>query len=342
MKFKTVSYLVYIALFFIIPHQAYAETFNINPGESIQDVIDSAADGDILELSAGTYFGDLDYSGKNITIRGIGRDTVINGTGVGPVVSFQSGEGLSAILDSLTVTGGNDSGGILIKDSRANIRRCFVIFNRSEANGSGIYVTGNDPDGNSAALFNNVIAFNRLRRRAGGDPHGVFIRDAKPNLTNNTIVRSDSNGIFITGNSSPTIKNNILAFNGSRRRNVGRGICVINIPETESPIITYNLFFRNRRGSVFFIPSGEDAINYTNDQIVPFETTLSDYFTGESASFTDNIFGNPRFRRLSRARNLRLRSNSAAIDAGDPQDLDEDNSIADLGASGGFFPIFNE
>ncbi len=127
---------------------------------------------------------------------------------------------------------------------------------------------------------------------------------------------------------------------GSRRRNVGRGICVINIPETESPIISYNLFFRNRRGSVFFIPSGEDSVNYTNNQITPFETTFSEYFTGESASFTDNIFGNPRFRRLSRARNLRLRSNSAAIDAGDPQDLDEDNSIADLGASGGFFPIF--
>ena len=49
-----------------------------------------------------------------------------------------------------------------------------------------------------------------------------------------------------------------------------------------------------------------------------------------------------RFRRLSRARNLRLRSKSAAIDAGDSQDLDVDNSRADIGASGGLLPDFSD
>ena len=341
---KQISKLAFIAFFFININAIYAETFNLNPGDSIQATIDSAADSDVIELAAGTYPGDIDYSGKNITIRGLGRDTVIQGTGEGPVVTFQSGEGLTAQLSRVTVTGGNDSGAILVKDSRANINRCFILFNRADDNGSGVYITGNDSEGNSAALFNNVIAFNRLQRGGSGDPHGVFIRNSSPSLINNTIVRGDSNGIFVTGTSSPTIRNNILARNGSRRRNLGRGICITNVPTSESPIVNYNLFFNNTRGSMFFIPEvsipEQDPDNFSNREITEFETTLSYYFTGENASFTGNLFGNPRFRRLGRARNLRLRSKSAAIDAGDPESFDADLSRADIGASGGDFPIF--
>ena len=180
MKTKFFNSIVLVAFFFIFSHNAFAETFSLNPGDSIQAIIDSASDGDVLELSSGTYSEDINYSGKNITIRGEGRDTIISGTGTAPVVSFISDEPLTATLDNLTITGGNDEGGILIQNSRATISRCFVIFNRSEANGSGIYISGNDSEGNSAVLFNNIIAFNRLKKGSGGDPHGVFIRNADP------------------------------------------------------------------------------------------------------------------------------------------------------------------
>lgn len=56
----------------------------------------------------GTYTEDLDLQGKDLLVWGVeGPDaTLLQGTGVGPVVSVQSGESLSATLRGFTITGG--------------------------------------------------------------------------------------------------------------------------------------------------------------------------------------------------------------------------------------------
>lgn len=121
---------------------ASAETINITPSDSLQLTIDAAADGDLIVLGLGTYVGDIDFKSKKITILGTGEDTVIQGLGNNPVVSFISGENNESILDSVTITDGNEQGAILIKDSSPIIRRYYIRSNRSIRNASAIFVDG--------------------------------------------------------------------------------------------------------------------------------------------------------------------------------------------------------
>lgn len=353
MKLKSVPYLVYffflvyITLLFIIPNNSYAETFNINPEVSIQDLIDSAADGDLIILGLGTYVGDIDFKSKKITILGAGKDTVIQGSGNSPVVSFVNGENNESILDSVTITDGNEEGAILIKDASPIIRRCYIRSNRSIRNASAIFVDGElvetiaDVDVSTPAIINNnIIAFNRRNKREGKVPAIIFIKEASPEIFNNSIVRNDNDGILILGNSSPRIRNNIFFRNGSSRRVLGSGIRLDSIPAESNIVISYNLFSRNELGSVFYEDADGDFSRFQNAELTEFEEFLTETFTGEDSSFTGNISGDPKFIKIRKIKDLRLRKNSPARDSGDPADFDPNNSRVNLGANGGEFGVY--
>ena len=218
----------------VLPIQA--ATISVGPGESIQAAIGSAGDGDVITVSAGTYVEDIDFLGKAITVVGVGSDSVLHGTGNGPVVTIASGEGNDSVLDSLLITGGlaDLGGGILIQNSSPTIVRNVIFNNQARTQGSGVFVQAS-----SAILSNNLIIYNRTGQ---GDPHSVEITDAAPQIINNTIVRGDSNAIILHGNSPALVMNNILALNG------GRGIC--DFSADGSALIHYNLFFRNQKGAL--------------------------------------------------------------------------------------------
>ena len=58
-----------ILIFFLICGSAFAATITVQPGESIQEAIDQASSGDIIEVMSGTYQGNLDI--KKETLIGI-------------------------------------------------------------------------------------------------------------------------------------------------------------------------------------------------------------------------------------------------------------------------------
>jgi hypothetical protein len=215
---------------------AHGVTIPVDPGESIQAAIDASTDGDVIAVSAGTYNENIDLRGKAITLVGAGPDSVIRGTGTGPVVTITSGEGSDSVVDSFQITGGvaDEGGGIVIRDSSPTIVRNVIFNNRARRQGSGVFI-----EASQAVLSNNLIVYNATAR---GDPHSVEVTDAAPQIINNTIVRGDSNGIILHGNSPAIVMNNILALNG------GRGIC--DFSTDGSATIHYNLFFRNRRGAL--------------------------------------------------------------------------------------------
>jgi nitrous oxidase accessory protein NosD len=231
------------------PAFALGATVAVGPGQSIQAAIDAASDGDVVTIEAAVFNEDLDFHGKAITVVGAGPDTVIVGTGTGPVVRLSTKEPPEAVLDSVTITGGVSGlgGGIYISGSSPTIVRTVIMGNSARFQGSAVYIGTGSPQ-----LLNNLIIYNTT---ALGDPHSVEIVDAAPLLLNNTIARGDSNGIILRGSSAALIMNNMIVYNGSvtdgTRR--GRGICDFSGGLAR---IHYNVFARNRIGAL--LTNGKD------------------------------------------------------------------------------------
>lgn len=120
---------------------------------------------------------------------------------------------------------GSAGGGIYISDgSNATLDSNFIRHNSAEQ-GAGVYIQSAAP-----GVTNNVLA--------GNYPAEILINAASPHLVNNTIVgtqRSNSVGIDLVGSSSPTIANNIIAFEAYGIRGDG----------TALPAIRYNDLWMN-------------------------------------------------------------------------------------------------
>jgi nitrous oxidase accessory protein NosD len=307
---------------------ARAATIPVAPGQSIQAAIDAAQEGDTIALATGEYGGDLDFRGKAVAVVGVGPDTVLRGTGTGPVVRFVSGEAVGTVLEAVTVTGGvaDRGGGLRIVDASPTVVRTVIAGNRASLAGSGVYL-----ERSAAELYNNLIVYNAS---AGGDPHSIEIQDASPVIVNNTIARGDSNGLIVRGVSSPLIMNNVIAYNGSRvdgdRR--GRGICDFSGGRA---MIAWNVFHKNRVAAL--LTDGRDfrRIRGAQQSIAP-------------PRLEGNRDGRPFTRRPQRALAdaalfddflPRTSGRADAVDAGNPDPLwnDRDGSRNDAGFTGGPF-----
>jgi len=168
---------------------------------NIQTGIDKAEKGDVVLVAEGTYFENINFKGKAITVASfflLERDTAIISKTIihggepqdsrnGSVVSFTSGEDTNSVLIGFTITGGNGSlvndgesrsgGGIVCVNSGAKI-----VFNKIERNllkanvpsyGAGI---GHSPSGDASFIIveNNWITNNTVKGDAlcsGGAVH---------------------------------------------------------------------------------------------------------------------------------------------------------------------------
>ncbi len=299
---------------------------------SIQAALDAASDGDVVEVGEGVYVEDVDFRGKAVRVVGAGADTVIQGTGTGPVVTFASGEGPDSILDSVLVTGGRaeDGGGIRIDGASPIVVRSFVVGNAARRAGSGISVVGPA----APRLYNDVIGWNE--RIGDGDPHSLEVRDAAPVIVNATIVRGDSNGVILRGASPARLVASVIARNGSVAGGDarGRGICDFS---GETATIRFNVFHRNRVAAL--LRDGRDWRRVARFQRSRPEATL----------VAGNRDGAPRFRGgiprrfsgLELPALLLREARGTAADAGDPDPrcADGDGSRQDVGHTGGPYAV---
>jgi parallel beta-helix repeat protein len=117
---------------------ATAATLSV-PGQyaTIQDAIDAAIAGDVVEIADGTYKGarnkNLDFGGKAIVVQSASGDPslcIIDCEGDGRGFYFHNNEGAGSVVTGLTITEGkvsNGGGGVNCEESAPTFSNCTIL-----------------------------------------------------------------------------------------------------------------------------------------------------------------------------------------------------------------------
>ena len=224
-----------------------ADIFYVNPGQSIQAVIDdpNVVAGDVIIANPGRYTGDgnrdIDFKGKAITLRSVDPEdpdivasTIIdsNGTEAEPHRGFyfHSWENSSSVLSGFTITGGyasgdwpeNKGGGIQCFESSPIITNCIIRGNIAWE-GGGMYNYNNEAQIINCTLSDNFSYNNGGRGGGGGSYNATFdhlIKYINCKFIGNNVQEAMGGGMFNYG-SDPEIIN--CEFSGNKAR-LGGGL----------------------------------------------------------------------------------------------------------------------
>jgi hypothetical protein len=245
---------------------------------TIQGAIDASQHGDVIIVRAGTYFENIDFTGKNITVESeSGPDsTVIDGNQSGAVVMLHNYESSSTVLEGFTLTNGTGEfynsyswgGAIFCWSSSPVIRNNVITGNWAELGGAiccdqgaSPAITGNiiktniaedrggaiycDNDSNPA-IVKNLIFQNEVTLSSGG---AIYSKYSSPTISGNTILDNFAHthgaGIYLTYG-SPVIENNTILLNYSD----SGGDCGGGVHSRGgSPVLTGNVIGNNAGGN---------------------------------------------------------------------------------------------
>ncbi|MCB2222357.1 MAG: right-handed parallel beta-helix repeat-containing protein [Bacteroidetes bacterium] len=225
----------YVLVSFFIIYHSHAVIINIPADQpTIQAGINLAMDGDTILVHPGTYFENINYNGKNLTVASLFLktqdtayiyQTVINGGGgaLSPVVVFENEEDSTAILSGFTLTNGCNfrGGGIYCmgaspKLSDLNITNNFTHYwNGYSRGGGGIYCENSNLTLENSFLHDNS-AMTASCPAVGLDCGGGILCRHSDILMMNTVIlnnTAESGGGLYCDNSSPVLQNVIISNN---------------------------------------------------------------------------------------------------------------------------------
>jgi hypothetical protein len=206
-----------------------AGTIYVNPGQNIQDAIDSATNGDEIIVNPGTYVGMVQFKGKDLilrssdpTNRSVVESTIIDGNNATSCVFFNGTEPATSKVAGFTITRGRgaNGGGICGRVSGSGAGALATIENNIITT-NVVYMTDYGKGGaiwNCDGLIqNNIITANKTTAW-NGMCGGVAECDG---IIRNNIIsyneavgggQSKAGGVY---NCQGTIENNIIVYNRS-------------------------------------------------------------------------------------------------------------------------------
>ena len=279
-----------------------------NPFATIQHGLDLANEGDMILVSAGTYYENITWPATHgINLIGSSEeDCIIDGNQIERVILFDNSEiDPTTLISRFTIQNGLGStagGGIRCVSSSPRIENIKISNNSAPAGGGICCVTDSSP-----ILTNVMITGNTATTT--GDGGGIKCKDnSSPILTNVTITENtavDNGGaISCKNNSNPSLVNCILWNNSPQE-------------------IYFHVFASNSAGDTLTIgfsdiDDGEPGIELNNNGVI-------NWLDG-------NLVIDPQFT-SSDAGDYTLQSTSPCIDSGDPNSkMDPDGTRADMGA----------
>ena len=254
---------------------------------TIQAAIDASTNGDTVMVASGTYFENIDFKGKLISVQSAQGPSVttIDGGNLAPVVNFSTNETAAAVIQGFTLQHGNATGayayegaGIHINGASPTVVGNVVMANTSCANGVGISIASASP----IIRDNNISGNTKQPGCSGQNGGGIYIRGAGSaqiihnSLTNNTTDFGGAISLFAAG--TPTLFDNTISGNGAEY--AGGGIYAVNQSDAN---IVQNLITGNRSpvsGAGLYIspPSGTRGALLVNN-------TIAGNFGGDSSLF---------------------------------------------------------
>ena len=182
---------------------------------TIQSAINAASAGDTVLVSPGTYYENLDFKGKAITVASAAgsQATIIDGSHAGSVVNFSNGEGPDSIIEGFTLQNGSAiwGSGVSVVFAAPTIVSNIIQNNDSPIGGFGAGVGG---------LYGSPTVEQNLLRYNTGDGQSLsgviaFVNDSSPLVADNLLVSNFCRAInlVLPVTSTPVVINNTIVGN---------------------------------------------------------------------------------------------------------------------------------
>jgi predicted outer membrane repeat protein len=263
---------------------------------TIQEGINIAVNSDTVLVQPGTYFENINYNGKNITVASLFittqdttyiSQTIIDGDDNGHVVKFSNGEDSIAVLTGFTITNGFASGnypdyyggGIYCGNNCNPSLQNIIITDNGADYGCGIYcgywsspslenvtISGNFTGGSgggiycawysSPSLINVTISGNFTV----GYGSGIYCYNSSPSLINVTITDNFATygGGIYCHDSNPSLENVTITDNSAT---YGGGICCNESSPNLVNVVIANNSAANMGGGIYCHDSNPSLIN---------------------------------------------------------------------------------
>ena len=236
---------------------------------TIQMAIDMASNGDEVVVAPGTYFENVRFNGKAITVRSASGPgiTFIDGSNTGPVVKFWDHEGHGSVLQGFTIRHGysSDGGGVSMALGSAPRISGNEIRN-NEGGGVGVEVQccfPDFPDKGSPIIEQNLIADNLAEFGGGINLYNTVSPILRGNIIERNVAGGGGGGIAID-NGTPQILGNVIRNNSAGQ---GGGIwrvrATFGYPTILQNIIAGNVATGGRGAALYDVIESAALVNNT-------------------------------------------------------------------------------